>query len=224
MRILLVEDEPEMASVLRTALGQRDMIMDHVTTLAEGEEAIAAGVHGAVLLDRNLPDGDGLDLLPRIRARKLIAPVIVLTARGDIEERVEGLDTGADDYLAKPFVIDELLARLRAVLRRSTELAPDLLRLGRFEFDWRNRSASVGGTALDLPRRELLLLESLLRRHGRAVQRVTLEEAVYGFDDEIQSNALDMHVSRLRRRLSNAGAKLEIHGIRGIGYLLKPAA
>lgn len=223
MRILLVEDEPELAAALRTALGQRHMLVDHVTTLAEGEEAIIAGVHGAVLLDRNLSDGDGLRLLSHIRTQKAAVPVIVLTALGEMDDRIEGLDAGADDYLPKPFVIDELLARLRAVLRRSIELAPEFLRIGPFAFDWQNRSASVSGRSLGLARRELLALEGLLRRQGRVVQRSTLEETVYGFDDEIQSNALDMHISRLRRKLKDAGAQLEIHGVRGIGYLLKPA-
>lgn len=223
MRILLVEDEAEMATALRVALGQRDMVVDHVATLAEGEEAIASKVHDAVLLDRNLPDGDGLALLGKLRAGRHSAPVIVLTARGELGDRIEGLDYGADDYLAKPFAVDELLARLRAVLRRPLDRAPDILRIGRLEFDWQNRCASVDGAAFDLPRRELLVLEALLRRCGRTVQRSALEEAVYGFDDEIQSNALDMHVSRLRRKLADAAAGLEIHGIRGVGYLLKQA-
>jgi DNA-binding response OmpR family regulator len=224
MRILLVEDEPEMAAALRAALGQNGMVVDHASSLAEGEEAVAASVHSAVLLDRNLPDGDGLTLLASLRARKSTAPVIVLTARGELGERIRGLDVGADDYLAKPFAVEELLARLRAVLRRPHDLAPDILRLGGLEFDWHHRCATVEGRVLELPRRELLVLEVLLRRHGRTVQRSALEEAVYGFDDEIQSNALDMHVSRLRHKLAKAGAKLEIHGIRGIGYLLKRAA
>ncbi|WNJ88524.1 response regulator transcription factor [Bosea sp. 685] len=223
MRILLVEDEPEMAAALCSTLSLHDMVVDHAATLAEGAEAIEAPVHNAILLDRQLPDGDGLTLIPRLRAKKHPTPVIVLTARGDVTDRVAGLDLGADDYLAKPFAIDELLARLRAVLRRPVGLAPDTLRAGRLEFDWRDRCASIDGVTLDLPRRELLVLEALLRRRGRTVQRAALEEAVYGFDDEIQSNALDMHVSRLRRKLADAGAGLEIHGIRGVGYLLKQA-
>lgn len=224
MRILLVEDELEMAAALRAALAQHDMVVDHVTTLAEGEEAIATAAHCAILLDRQLPDGDGLTLIPRLRACKQIAPVIVLTARGELGDRVKGLDTGADDYLAKPFAIDELLARLRAVLRRAPVMAPDRIRAGCLDYDWHDRCATIDGVALDLPRRELLVLEALLRRRGRTVQRAALEEAVYGFDDEIQSNALDMHVSNLRRKLMKAGAGLEIHGIRGVGYLLKHAA
>src|SRR4051794_7602373 len=118
MRILLVEDEKEMAAALTAALKSHDMVVDHVTTLSEAEDAISADVHGAVLLDRRLPDGDGLSLIPKLRARAGGVPIIVLTARGDLADRIEGLDCGADDYLAKPFAVEELLARLRAVLRR----------------------------------------------------------------------------------------------------------
>lgn len=227
MRILLVEDEPEMASALGTALGRHDIVLDHVPTLAEAEEALADRVHDAVLLDRQLPDGDGLGLLTQLRASAQGArsmPVILLTARGEIADRVAGLDAGADDYLAKPFAVEELLARLRAVLRRPGDVASRTVRLGRLAFDCEHRQASVEGLALDLPRRELLVLETLLRRAGRTVMRAMLEEAVYGFDDEVQSNALDAHISRLRRKLGEAGAGIEIHGIRGVGYLLRTAA
>ncbi|KGT74066.1 MULTISPECIES: response regulator transcription factor [Bradyrhizobium] len=221
MRILLVEDEAEMAGALASALKRYDMIVDHVPTLAEAEEAISADVHAAVLLDRQLPDGDGLALIPKLRARADGVPIIVLTARGELADRVAGLDSGADDYLAKPFAVEELLARLRAVLRRPAGLQPDIIRAGRLAFDFGHREASVDGAPLELPRRELLVLEALVRRMGRTVLRSALEEAVYSFDDEIQSNALDTHVSRLRRKLAEADAHVEIHGIRGVGYLLK---
>jgi DNA-binding response OmpR family regulator len=174
-----------------------------------------------VLLDRQLPDGDGLALIPKLRARADGVPIIVLTARGELADRVAGLDSGADDYLAKPFAVEELLARLRAVLRRPAGLQPDVIRAGRLAFDFGHREASVDGAPLELPRRELLVLEALVRRMGRTVLRSALEEAVYSFDDEIQSNALDTHVSRLRRKLAEADAHVEIHGIRGVGYLLK---
>ena len=212
-----------MAEALRTALKRYDIVTDHVRTLADAVEAVAVDVHGAVLLDRQLPDGDGLSLIPRLRAKGLGVPVIVLTARGDLADRVTGLNTGADDYLAKPFAIEELMARLRAILRRPADVAADIMQAGRLSFDFDNRVASVAGEALNLPRRELLVLETLLRRMGRTVQRASLEQAVYSFDDEIQSNALDTHVSRLRRKLTDAEAGLEIHAIRGIGYLLKHA-
>jgi DNA-binding response OmpR family regulator len=221
MRILLVEDEAEMAAALTSALKRYDMVVDHVPTLAEAEEAIAADVHGAVLLDRQLPDGDGLALIPKLRARSDGVPIIVLTARGELTDRIAGLDSGADDYLAKPFAVEELLARLRAVLRRPAGMQPDIVKAGRLAFDFSHREASVDGHPLDLPRRELLVLETLVRRLGRTVLRAALEEAVYSFDDAVQSNALDTHVSRLRRKLADVDASVEIHGIRGVGYLLK---
>jgi two-component system OmpR family response regulator len=221
VRVLLVEDEPEMAAALAAALKGHDMVVDRVATIGMAEEALLTNGYGAILLDRQLPDGDGLSLIPRLRARGVQAPIIVLTARGDLADRVAGLDTGADDYLGKPFAIEELLARLRAVMRRPSDMPAELLQLGRLAYSAEYRQASVAGIALTLPRRELLVLETLLRRSGRTVPRSALEEAVYGFDDEIQSNALDTHVSRLRRKLADASADVEIHTIRGIGYLIK---
>lgn len=221
MRILLVEDEAEMATALSSALRRYDMVVDHAPTLADAEEAISADVHAAVLLDRQLPDGDGLALIPKLRARADGVPIIVLTARGELADRIAGLDSGADDYLAKPFAVEELLARLRAVLRRPAGLSPDIIHAGRVAFDVGHREASIDGQPFELPRRELLVLEALIRRMGRTVLRSALEEAVYNFDDEIQSNALDTHVSRLRRKLAEVDAGVEIHGIRGVGYLLK---
>ncbi|MEI3850993.1 MULTISPECIES: response regulator transcription factor [unclassified Ensifer] len=223
MRLLLVEDELEMAAALSAALGRYDMILDHAPTLDHALAALANHVHDGIILDRQLPDGDGLSLIPRVRALKSGIPVIVLTARGTVDERVRGLDMGADDYLAKPFAVEELLARIRALMRRSPDIAPMTARIGKLVFDFDGRQAQVNGQLLDLPRRELLVLETLARRQGRTVQRSTLEESVYGYDDEIQSNSLDAHVSRLRRKLADTGAGVEIHSIRGVGYLLRPS-
>lgn len=222
MRILLVEDEMEMAALLTTALAKQDILVDHARTLALAEESAMAHVHDAVLLDRNLPDGDGLSLISTLRRNRAGVPVIVLSAMGSLDNKVTGLDTGADDYLAKPFSIDELLARLRAVMRRPVRMEANLVTVGRLQFDLNERQATIAGEPLELPRRELLALEILMRRAGRTVARSALEEAVYGFDDEIASNTLDAHISRLRRKLADAG--VQIHGIRGLGYLLKAAA
>jgi DNA-binding response OmpR family regulator len=213
-----------MAAAVSAALKKYDMVVDHVLTIAQATEAASPNVHGAVLLDRRLPDGDGLTLIPILRAKGVAAPIIVLTAYGELADRIEGLDTGADDYLAKPFAIEELMARLRAVLRRPAPLLSPVVRVGRLSFNLNHREAVVDGQALDLPRRELLVLEALVSRLGRTVLRSALEAAVYSLGDDIRSNALDAHISRLRRKLAQADAGVEIHGIRGVGYLLKQSA
>lgn len=221
MRILLVEDQPEMVAALRAALTRHDMLVDHAQNLSEAEAIVADGNYDAVVLDRQLPDGDGLSLIPKLRASGNIVPVLVLTARGDLADRVAGLDNGADDYLAKPFAFEELLARLRALLRRPAGVQSDIVQIGRISFDFIHREASIEGKPLEMPRRELLVLEALVRRMGRMVQRSSLMEAVFGLDDEVQPNALDTHISRLRRKLGDANAGVTINGIRGVGYLLR---
>lgn len=221
MRILLLEDEPEMASVLKTALERRHVIVDHVGTIADAEAAAAFGPYDALVLDRRLPDGEGLDLIPKLRASRVDAPILMLTALGGLDDRVAGLDGGADDYLAKPFAVEELMARLRALQRRPAVLRSELIVVGRLTYDFRHREATVGDKPLELLRREQLALEALIRRPGRAVLRATLEESVYAMDDEIGSNALDSHLSRLRRKLDEVGADVEIRAIRNLGYLLR---
>jgi DNA-binding response OmpR family regulator len=138
-----------------------------------------------------------------------------------VGERVTGLDTGADDYLSKPFAMEEMLARLRALRRRPSAIPLQQVQLGKLVYDMSHDEASVGGRRLEIPRRELRVLAALMRRRGRTILRAALAEAVYGFDDEIQSNSLDAHISRLRKRLADAGAEVEIHTIRGVGYLLR---
>ncbi len=221
MRLLLVEDEIQMAEALRVALARYDMVVDHVTNLESAENAVDDHVHDAIVLDRQLANEDGLNLLRYLRKKSFNIPVIVVTARSAMEERVAGLDQGADDYLGKPFAVEELVARLRALLRRPPVIAPLILNVGDLVYLPGDREARVLGQTLELPRRELLVLETLMRRQGRTVLRRVLEEAVYSFDDEIQSNALDSHISRLRKKLSEAKAGVEIHGIRGVGYLLR---
>ncbi|MGK9039332.1 response regulator transcription factor [Agrobacterium tumefaciens] len=221
MRLLLVEDEREMAAALSAALHRFDIIVDTVGTLDLARHAIMDGVHDLVVLDRQLPDGDGIQLIEDLRLLPVTPPVIVLTAQGALVDRVNGLNLGADDYLAKPFAVEELLARIRALMRRPASAVTMTAKLGRLEFCFETREVHIKGEFLPLTRRELLILEALLRRQGRTVLRSLLEEAVYNFDDEIQSNALDSHISRLRRKLAAADAGLEVHGIRGVGYLLR---
>jgi len=221
MRLLLLEDELELAKMITAAMVKQGMVIDHVTTIAMAQEAVASASYDAIVLDRMLPDGDSLSALPQLRKQCQGVPVIVLSALNSVEQRVEGLDTGADDYLPKPFAVDELLARIRALRRRPAEMRNETLSLGNVVYDPVHREVLVSGTHIRLPRRELLVLEALMRRSGRSVTRQTMEDAVFGYDDEIASNTLDAHISRLRRRLAERRANVEIHTIRGVGYLLR---
>lgn len=223
MRLLLVEDEPEMASAIIGVLTKHGNIVDHVPSIEQAREALKAGVHETMLLDRQLPDGDGMTLLSEMRRNGNTTPVILLTAHDTSKDRVQGLDEGADDYIGKPFVADELLARIRAAGRRASNYAASVVSEGNLSMDTTTLQVTVADKTLELPRREALALQILLRRAGRTVMRSTLEESVYGFDDEIQSNALDSHISRLRKRLADSGAAATIHTVRGVGYILKGA-
>lgn len=221
MRLLLVEDEPDMAALLRGALARHDFVTDCVPSIEFAIEAIETVAHDLIILDRQLGDGDGASLIALIRKRRPHTPIVVLSARGGTNDRIEGLNLGADDYLAKPFVVDELVARLRAVLRRPSQVETAPIAMGNLSLDLGHGEVFVDGDKVDLPRREYLVLESLMRRAGRTVRRAVLEEEVYGSDDEIQSNSLEAHISRLRRKLADAGSAVEIHPVRGVGYLLR---
>lgn len=221
MRLLMIEDELDMASALTDALARHGIVIDHVTCLDDAREAVNLHPYDAILLDRQLPDGEGLQLIPELRAAGIDFPIIVLTAHNDHEGRIRGLDLGADDYIGKPFVVEELMARLRAVLRRPPRLSTDVISVGRLSFDVAHMEPLLDDKPLALPRRELLVLAALIKRVGRTVTRDALANAVYNFDAEIQSNTLDAHVSRLRRKLAETNSGVSIHTIRGIGYLLK---
>ncbi|KQX86697.1 response regulator transcription factor [Variovorax sp. Root473] len=220
MRILLVEDEADLAQALASALRQNQAVVDVASSLRAAEEAALGAPYDVVVLDRGLPDGDGLSLVAFLAQNHIACAVLVLTAMTDVAERVLSLDGGADDYLAKPFSMDELLARVRALARRPAVRANFIMTLGQLRFDHHTRQAHVGEACLMLPRRELLVLEALLEHRGRTVLREALQDRVYGHKDDIQSNALDTHVSRLRSKLDKAGARVEIHAIRGVGYLM----
>lgn len=220
MKILLVEDEPEMAAVLAEALGHHHFLTDHAATLAEASEAIAQYSYDVVLLDRQLPGGDGIELIRSMRAAGKTYPVFVLSARGDISDKILGLDEGADDYLAKPFDFLELLARIRALIRRPSALQDDVVTVGALTFDHIHGEASVNGAIMRLTRRETLLLDSMVRRFGRVVSRETLMSSVFSFNDQVQPNALDLHISRLRQKLTEAESGLKINVVRGVGYFM----
>jgi DNA-binding response OmpR family regulator len=224
MRLLLVEDNDRLAHFLKKGLDVEGFAVDHVGLIDEAEAALAAMRFDAILLDLGLPDGDGIDLLRRLRAKGDITPILVTTARGDLGDRLKGLDGGADDYLIKPFEIAELAARLRALLRRPGAVMSREIELGNLRFDAESRTATVEGRALALGRRETDLLEALIRRSGRAIAKSALEDTIYGLVGEVEPNALEVLVSRLRRRLAEAGATAQIHTLRGIGYLMADGA
>lgn len=221
MRALVVEDEKEMGRILATELDAQGFSVDAVPSLSAARTALLLGRYALVLLDRRLADGDGLLLVPGIRSRQPDASIIVLSALGDAGERVAGLDAGADDYLGKPFHVDELRARIRAVMRRpaqSGHLAP--VRCGNLCYDAGSRDITVQGQRVVLRRREAALLGALMRRARRVVRRETLIEEVYGFDEEPTSNSLEAHVSRLRSKLQEIEAGVILQPVRGVGYLI----
>ena len=219
MRVLLVEDHPPLAEAVRDALRRSGFAVDHVSTAQEAREMAAMADYALILLDLGLPDGDGLRLLPVLRDGGRV-PIIVLTARDQLADRLAGLDSGADDYVVKPVEMPELIARCRAVLRRPGDRSGTTLRIGALSLDTSARSVSVNDVPLALGRREVGVLEQLMRAAGRVVSRPVLEEAIYGFVDAVGPNALDAAVSRLRRGLEAAGCPLPIVTVRGIGWML----
>jgi DNA-binding response OmpR family regulator len=220
MRVLLVEDEARLVDLLRSTLGDAGFVVDALTSAGDAREALAVGVYDVVILDLGLPDGDGLDVLASARRGRKNMPILVLTARDAVEDRVRGLDAGADDYLVKPFATTELVARTKALLRRPGHALGTTLEAGNVLFDTIGRDVQIHGEMLALARQELSVLEHLMRRLGRVVPKAVLEEKLYGIDDELGSNAIPVHVHHLRRKLTESGATCAIHTVRGIGYLL----
>jgi DNA-binding response OmpR family regulator len=218
--VLIVEDEEELAQLLARSLLAIGLPADIAGSCLDASDLSAVAAYDLVVLDRRLPDGDGLSLIPLLRGRRPDLPVLALTALDDVGSRIEGLDAGADDYLAKPFDAGELLARVRALLRRPG-LEPEApVAVGRLLFDARSRAARVGSEPLVLAARELNLLEVLVRRANRVVTREALVEAVYEMGADVLPNALDANVSRLRARLRDLDAGVEVTAVRGVGYML----
>ena len=216
MRVLLVEDDKLLGDGIQAGLAQAGFAVDWVTDGIAAELALKTSPYAAVVLDIGLPRLSGLDLLRRLRAAGEKLPVLILTARDTIDDRVVGLDSGGDDYLVKPFDLKELAARLRALIRRSQGEGAPILRIGEIELDAAAHLATFRGTPVELASREFALLHELMLNAGRVLSREQLEERLYAWGEEIGSNAIEVHVHHLRRKL----AVNLIKTVRGVGYLM----
>jgi len=221
MRILVVEDDALLSQTMRRSLSEANHHVDVASNLAQAEHFWRVQEFDAVLLDLSLPDGSGLKALREARARGDRTPVLILTARNRTEERIAGLDAGADDYLGKPFDLAEVEARLRALVRRRLDLT-DQARVGALLLDRRARRAFIGNDPLDLPAREFEVLWELMTPPGRVVSKTSLSNKLSDFDEALGANALEAFISRLRKKLSGSGAG--IRTLRGLGYVLEAQA
>ena len=222
MRILLVEDNRALSEGLVAILRGSGYAVDVVSDGASADAVTATENFDLVILDLTLPEMDGLDVLRSMRARQNKAAVLILTARGTQEEKIKGLDLGADDYMIKPFDVSEFEARVRVLLRRQAGLRSSLVSYGSVSFDLNSRSFSAGGITLDIPARELGLLEILFMRAGKVVAKEAIIQSLTAFDDDLSANAIEQYVSRLRKRLAPHG--LTVRTARGIGYYLEKMA
>lgn len=214
MRLLLVEDDPMIGASVQRGLQQEGHGVDWVRDAASADLAIANGVHEMILLDLGLPRTSGLDLLTRLRRQGVTLPVLVITARDSVADRVKGLDAGADDYLVKPFDLDELSARIRALMRRQAGRASPLIEHGALALNPATHTVTLAGQPVPLSGREFALLQALLESPGVPLSRAQLEERIYGWNEEIESNAIEVYIHALRRKL---GAEW-IRNVRGVGY------
>jgi two-component system, OmpR family, response regulator len=221
MRILIAEDDPILADGLMLSLRDTGYSVDRVATGAEADCAIASFEFDLLILDIGLPKMNGFEVLKRLRGRNSELPVLILTAQDAVEDRVRGLDLGADDYLAKPFALEELKARVRALTRRGPTGKPTLVEIGGLAYDHNGRVAKVRGEPLDLSARELVLLELLLQRAERMVSKTQLLDHMCEWGEEVSINAIEVYVHRLRRKLEAAG--VEIVTLRGLGYRIQKA-
>jgi DNA-binding response OmpR family regulator len=223
VRLLLIEDNERFAALLKQGLAGAGFTVDVLATAAVASAALDTGRWDVVVLDRGLPDADGLDVLTQMRRRSDTTPVLILTAHGSLKDRVVGLQSGADDYLVKPFALEELVARLQALLRRPGNLLGLALRLGNLTLDTVARQVFVDDKPIAFSAREIAVLEHLLRRSGRVVTKTLLESSLYGPSQEVGSNAVEVHVHRLRRHLVETGASVHVHTVRGVGYMIGEA-
>ncbi|MCB8836592.1 response regulator transcription factor [Aurantimonas sp. VKM B-3413] len=224
MRLLLVEDSDRLTELLKESVHGAGWRIDAVGSLEDARNALASGEHDLLVLDLGLPDGNGIDLLKELRAGGVSLPTLIVTAMGDVESRIAGLDAGADDYLAKPFHHREFLARCRALARRGGTSAAPVLSAGRLRYDPATAALTCDGTVIPLPPRERQLAELLMRDVDRVVSKRRLESALSEYEEILSTNALELAVSRLRKRFAEVPAGAVIETVRGIGYMLRTLA
>ncbi len=221
MRLLVIEDEKKVASFIKQGLEEEGYAVD---VASDGEEGLALalnGVHDLFILDIGLPRKNGLQVLQELRNRKIITPVLLLTVRATIEDKVLGLDSGADDYLTKPFAFQELVARVRALLRRRAEGSPAILQFADLTLDPARRAVSRGGEKIELTAKEFAILEYFLRNAGRVLTRTQIIEHVWDYDFDTGTNLVDVYINYLRKKVDSDREPKLIHTIRGVGYVLK---
>jgi DNA-binding response OmpR family regulator len=220
VRLLIIEDNQRLCQAVAESLRAQGFAVDTAASATDGLRIWRAADYDAAVLDLMLPDGSGLSALKEMRDRGNMTPVLILTALGTIEDRVRGLDCGADDYLVKPFAMKELIARLRALLRRPGSALGRTLTLSNVKLDTSARIATVAETPLELTRSELIVLEALLRHQGRVISKERLAECLYDFEQERSANSVETQVHRLRKKLAAAGADVSLRTLRGLGYLV----
>ncbi|HET7085900.1 MAG TPA: response regulator transcription factor [Rhizomicrobium sp.] len=223
MRILLVEDSSRLSDLIVEGLAKEGFQVDAVATVADALAALSGTHFALAILDLGLPDGDGLAVVKHLRGAGSALPLLVLTARHTTEEKVKGFHLGADDYLGKPFAFDELVARIRALLRRPQTYLGTQLQLGELTFDTVERQLVVRGDRHPMSPREAAILEVLLRRCNHVVPKTVLEDQLYGLSADGSANAVEVYVHRLRKQLDSLGTGIEVHTVRGVGYLIREA-
>ena len=221
MHVLVVEDEKKTAAFIRKALEAEGFAVDVIHNGDEVTPLVSTTSFDAIVMDIMLPKGDGISALRQLRARKITTPVLLLSARGEVDERVEGLNAGADDYLPKPFVLAELIARVRALGRRSTAHLPVELRLANLLLNTSTRTAMRDSTWIELTSREYLLLEYLMRSSGRVCSRMAILEQVWGYTFDPGTNIVDVYIKRVREKIDAGFAPKLLHNVRGVGYVMK---
>jgi len=221
MRLLVVEDEKKVASFIKKGLEEEGYAVDVALNGEEGLEMALDRLHDLIILDISLPKMDGLQVLKKLRQQKVNSPVLLLTVRATIEDKVLGLDSGADDYLTKPFAFQELVARVRALLRRRAEAEPALLQVADLTLDPAQRIVSRGGEKIDLTSKEIALLEYFMRNPGRVLTRTMMIEHVWNYDFDTMTNIIDVYVNYLRKKIDSGREPKLIHTVRGVGYVLK---